>query len=203
MISLAIILVSLIILWILYRKIFVEYDRCILVRLGDIDDALNYASVPIIIGRIPFTYIDNKVESDLNPRNVVGFVIGNPIWLDGVEKFKPGYYASCLINWENIDEVTKYAELGFGIRRISNFSESIPEGTRELCFLGFGTSCTPDKVGQAPCFVHIQRGILAPFKYHPYTRFGFITPMKYRRWSLLAGIYVRIFSRSELNKAEY
>ena len=210
-IILALLIIGLCVLWILYRKIFVEYDRCLLIRLGDIDDALNYAAVPLIVGRIPFVDIDNAVESDLDPRAVVGFVIDQPLWLDNVsglgvdsEDFNaPGYYAACLINWESIDEVSKYGDLGFGIRRISNGSESIAKGTRELCFLGFGTNCTPDKLGIAPCFIHIQRGILAPFRYHPYAKFGFTTPMRFRRWSPLTYLYIKLFKRKELKKSVY
>lgn len=164
------------------RKFFIEYDRSILVRLGTDDEKKEYANSPIIVGQFPFSELAGAVEPNLDTRNVVGFVVGRPIWIRDVwwlhlgldkNQHKAGYYAYCVIQWEHASAVKRFAERGFHVRRIRYNSPQRYKDMRETIFLGFGTGSEPDDVGDVPVIVHITDDWFASFRYQPYLRGGF------------------------------
>ena len=82
-----------------------------LVRLGTDDDSPRYAYAPVIVGRFPFSDLGGEVRSNLDVRDVIGFVVGKPKWMEiedlkrlrivlNPEFHKPGYYAYCVIQWD-------------------------------------------------------------------------------------------------------
>ena len=105
-----------------WNKATKEYDRSILIRLGDRTEIRReYAHAPVIVGRIPFNDLGGLVRSNLDVRDVIGFVVGEPVWMEredlkrlrvvlNPEFHKPGYYAYCVIQWE-------HAAIGEKIRR--------------------------------------------------------------------------------------
>ena len=155
-----------------------------LVRLGT--DAVNeeYAYAPVIVGQSPFSERARAVEPDLDTRNVVGFMVGPPKWIDNVRQLrvgldrnqhKAGYYAYIVIHWEHADAVKRFAERGFHVRRVKYNSPQYykEEDMRETTFIGFGTNATPDEAGDVPVIVHITGGWRGSFRYQPYLRGGF------------------------------
>lgn len=164
-----------------WHKCFTEFDRSILIRLSEqADDEHHHPSefnyTPIIVGTYPFSELDGKVESNLDSRNVVGFVIGEVQWLDnpyqfpkrlGIDSFsfKPGYYAYCVIQWEHAYQVRRFFRQGFGIRKIRKKTATNP---KENAFIGFGTESSK---GQE--IIHWQDGLSASMRYQPYNRAGF------------------------------
>ena len=164
------------------RKLFIEYDRSILVRLGTDDESTDYANAPIIVGQFPFSELAGAVEPNLDSRNVVGFVVGPPIWIEDVwwlhlgldkQQHKAGYYAYCVIQWEHVSAVRRFAERGFHIRRIRYNGPQRYTNMRETIFLGFGTGSQPDDTGDVPVIVHITDDWLASCRYQPYRRGAF------------------------------
>ena len=130
-----------------WHKCCTEYDRSMLIRLSEEGDRnhhpVNFHYAPVITGTYPFGELRGQVESNLDSRNAIGFVIGRVKWLNDPGSMgrklrgqKPGYYAYCVIQWEHADEVRRYFRQGFSIRKIRIVTESNP---RENAFIGFGT----------------------------------------------------------------
>ena len=170
----------------LWQKATKEYDRSMLIRLGTAKDSPGYANAPIIVGQFPFSELGGRVRSNLDSRNVIGFVVGEPKWLDidalnslGIsldsESHKPGYYAYCVIQWEHAATVKRFADQWFHIRRTSYYGNRAEEGMRERIFIGFGTDSKPDPgtTDTRPIVAHIKDGLLASFQYQPYLKGGF------------------------------
>ena len=164
------------------RKFFIEYDRSILVRLGNHAENNDYTNAPIIVGQFPFSELAGAVEPNLDTRNVVGFVVGRPIWIWDVwwlhlgldkNQHKAGYYAYCVIQWEHASAVKRFAERGFHIRRVRYNGPQRYKDMRETIFLGFGTGSQPDAAGDVPVIVHITNDWFSSFRHQPYLRGGF------------------------------
>ena len=155
-----------------------------LVRLGSDEDAHNYANAPVIVGRFPFSDLDGVVRSNLDIRDVIGFVVGTPKWMErrdlkrlkiplSRESHKPGYYAYCVIQWEHAAMVRRFADQWLHVRKTSYNGDNAEEGMREKVFIGFCTDATPDGTDARPMVAHIDKGIFASFRYQPYLRGGF------------------------------
>jgi hypothetical protein len=167
-----------------WNKATKEYDRSILIRLGTDEDSPRYAHAPVIVGRIPFNDLGGQVRSNLDVRDVIGFVVGEPIWMEredlkrlrvvlNPEFHKPGYYAYCVIQWEHAAMVRRFADQWFHIRRTGYTGNRAEPNMRERIFIGFSTDATPDADGGLPMVAHIDTGLLASFRYQPYLRGGF------------------------------
>ena len=167
-----------------WNKTTKEYDRSMLIRLGTDGDSPIYAHAPVIVGRIPFSDLGGEVRSNLDVRDVIGFVVGKPKWMEmedlkrlrivlNSEFHKPGYYAYCVIQWEHADLVKRLADQWFHIRRTGYGGDRAEEGMRERIFVGFSTDATPDAGGSRPMVAHIDTGLLSSFRYQPYLRGGF------------------------------
>lgn len=167
-----------------WQKCSKEYDRSMLIWLGTNNEACDYTNAPVIVGQFPFNELAGAVQSNLDIRNVIGFVIGKPIWIQDISKLrlrldpiicKPGYYAYCVIQWEQADTVLRFFQQGIHIRRTRyDGRPQMLRDMRETIFIGFGTDATPDvKTGTRPSIVHIQTGLLASLKYQPYLKGGF------------------------------
>ena len=162
-----------------------EYDRSMLIRVGTDEDTPDYANVPIIIGQLPFSELAGRVQSNLDTRNVIGFVVGRPKWMkmEDLRRLRivldprfhtPGYYAYCVIQWEHAAFVKRLADQWFHIRRTRYDGPEVRAGMRERIFVGFGTDAKPDEgTGDLPMIAHMENGPLASFKYQPYLRGGF------------------------------
>ena len=161
-----------------------EYDRSILIRLGTHRDSSIYRNSPVIVGRLPFSDLGGKVRSNLDVRDVIGFVVGSPKWMEtedlkrlrivlDLEIHKPGYYAYCVIQWEHADWVKRLESRGFHIRRTTYEGAKAEPNMRERIFVGFGTDATPDAGGVRPLVAHIDTGVFASFRYQPYLGGGF------------------------------
>ena len=167
-----------------WSRISKEYDRSMLIRLGTDDDSPEYANAPIIVGRFPFSDLGGNVRSNLDVRDVIGFVIGKPKWME-TEDLKrlrieldprfhgPGYYAYCVVQWEHAHLVKRLEGQGFHIRRTNYSGNKGEPNMRERIFVGFSTDATPDGDGSRPLVAHIDTGLLASFRYQPYLRGGF------------------------------
>ena len=186
-----------------WYKLTREYDRSMLIRLGTNKyDTTQYIRAPIIVGRFPFSDLGGAVRSNLDVRDVVGFVIGEPKHLRtedikrlgrylNPENDEPGYYAYCVIQWEHADMVKRFADQWLHIRRISYNDHNAETGMRERVFIGFSTNATPDESGAVPMFAHIDRGLLGSFRHQPYLAGGFeAEDIEMRALALQARIFI-------------
>ena len=184
----------------IWHRCFTEYDRSMLIRLQPdegIHDPKWFAGAPVIVGTFPFREFKKKRQSDLDIRNVVGFVIGdvrkikNPEIL-GVDKCEwgPGYYAYCVINWEYATQVQRMWKRGIHISKTATrLSDPEQRGSR---FIGFSTdppkgNSEAEKQGIA----HFQEGFRAFARYQPYAGAGFKAyDIKMRQLSVLTRILI-------------
>ena len=181
------------------RNAYISYDRSCLVWLGTDPINREFAKVPFIVGPMPYTELNGRVESNLDPRNVVGRVEGHPLWVERPCKLFPGisqeecyhergYYAHVIFHWHRWAEVKDYIFRGFHIRRI-RYNDELPTD-RENRFLGFGTESEPDpKEGIAPHIADVTCGWRSPFRLQPYAKGGFLsseTDISLRRLSPFA-----------------
>ena len=194
----------------IWHLCFIEYDRSMLIRLSEEGDEdhhpVKFSNVPIIVGQFPFTELDGKVQSNLDVRNVIGFIIGKVQWIDnprviGVDlcEWEPGYYAYCVIQWEYATFIRRIYKQGYYIRKIRRTLSFGPEYQREISFVGIGTD-SPKGQG----IPHFQSGPLAFLRYQPYDRAGFkALDIRMRQLSLPARVLVWIknFITKEWNNA--
>ena len=177
----------------IWQLCFIEYDRSMLIRLSEEGDEEHYPTkfsyVPVIVGQFPFSELGGEIQSNLDVRNVIGFVIGKVKWIDnprvlGIDpcEWKPGYYAYCVIQWEYANLVKRMSKQGYHIRKISHPSSFTGTFQRETRFIGMGTDSYE---GQG--IPHFQSGPLAFLRYQPYDRAGFKAhDIKMRQLSLPA-----------------
>ena len=155
-----------------------------LIRLGTHEDAPKYEYAPVIVGRLPFSDLDGLVRSNLDIRDVIGFIVGKPKWMEtddlkrlrielNPEFHKPGYYAYCVIQWEHAAMVKRFADQWLHVRRTTYDGNRAEPNMRERIFIGFSTDATPDAYDARPIVTHIDTGLLASFRYQPYLRGGF------------------------------
>ena len=133
-----------------WSRVSREYDRSMLIRLGTDDGSREYENAPVIVGRFPFSVLEGKVRSNLDVRDVIGFVVGRPKWMETVDlkrlriafdpKFhRPGYYAYCVVQWEHAHLVKRLEGQGFHIRRTGYTGRKGEPNMRERIFVGFST----------------------------------------------------------------
>ena len=194
----------------IWQLCFIEYDRSMLIRLseeGDIDhDPTKFVNAPVIVGQFPFSELEGKVQSNLDVRNVIGFVIGEAKWIDnprilGIDpcEWKSGYYAYCVIQWEYASLVKHMYKRGYHIRKVSHPSSYVGTFQRETRFIGIGTDSSE---GQG--IPHFQSGTLAFLRYQPYDRAGFKAwDIRMRQLSLPTRIliWLKNFITKEWNNA--
>ena len=169
---------------------FVEFDRSILVRIAIAEDeeAETYANWPILVGPLPFASFDNQTVPNVQVRDVVGFIVGIPQYIDKPEEWnligwQPGYFAYGIIHWEDFDEVRAFVKRGYYLQQafLPN-EESKPAKLPERRFLRFVTD-SQEQQGVADTI----EGIRASIRYKPYAKFGFESS-DYCRLSLQLGL---------------
>ena len=108
----------------LRRKMFIEFDRSILVRIeipaGEEPEA--YANWPILTGPLPFASFNNQTVPNVQARDVVGFIVGSPRYIDDPDSlalpgWKPGYFAYGIIHWEHFSEVRAFVNRGYYLQQ--------------------------------------------------------------------------------------
>lgn len=187
----------------IWHRCFMEYDRSMLIRLepgNSLHDPKMFKNTPIIIGTFPFRIFDKKKESDLDIRNVVGFVIGHVQKIDDpailtalgldISEWAPGYYAYCVVNWEYANEVKRMWKRGIGIRKTATRLDDPQQ--RESRFIGFSTDPVKGETqAEQQGIAHFQEGIMAFAHYQPYARAGFKAyDIKVRQLSILTRILI-------------
>ena len=191
--------------WRLWHKMYTEYDRSMLVCLGTDAKCKDYARCYVILGPMPYINIGSRVESNLDMRNVVGYVVGEPKWVSSPcllpgRSGRPrkecidarGYYAHVIIHWERWLEVRQFTRGGYHVRK-TEYSGCLPT-QRENRFLGFGTESEPDSVSGLPAYIEdVADGWRAPFRYQPYLKGGFKAhDLERRQLSPCARIAIRL-----------
>ena len=170
------------------RKMFVEFDRSILVRIAiaEGEEAETYANWPILVGPLPFASFDNQTVPNVQVRDVVGFIVGIPRYIEEPEElnligWEPGYFAYGIIHWEAFHEVRAFVKRGYYLQQafLPN-EESKPAKLTESRFLRFVTD-SREQQGVADAI----EGICASIRHKPYAKRGFeSSDIIYRRLSL-------------------
>ena len=180
----------------LRRKMFIEFDRSILVRMeipaGEKPEA--YANWPILTGPLPFASFNNQTVPNVQARDVVGFIVGSPRYIDDPDSlalpgWKPGYFAYGIIHWEHFSEVRAFVNRGYYLQQafLPN-KEGLPLQVPESRFLRFVTD-SQEQQGVAETI----EGWRASLRFQPYAKLDLpSTDLTYRRLSLqlAAGLWL-------------
>lgn len=162
----------------LKRVTFLCHDRSALAYLGKCLefqcktlDLSQFANVPIYRDNQRRYQLNDKILTNNDPMDVIGFVVGSPRFLqhpphDG----EPGYYAYVVINWEMADNFRRWVKRGFGIQVSGIATEEGTLDTREpdnrhLVVAPFSQ--------EGRRVVDICEGFRHSFRWQPYKRWGF------------------------------
>ena len=176
----------------LRRKMFVEFDRSILVRIvPEGEDIDSFANWPILVGPLPFATFSDKTVPNVQAKDVVGFVVGSPRYIDEPEKlnlpgWSAGYFAYGIIHWEHFGEVRAFVKRGYSLQQafLPN-DEGEPLQRPGSRFLRFVTESqeqqgVPDTI----------EGVWASVRFKPYAKLGFVSSdLDYRRLSLQLSLW--------------
>ena len=176
----------------LRRKMFVEFDRSILVRIAaEGEDMESFVNWPILVGPLPFASFSNETVPNVQAKDVVGFIVGAPRYIDDPAKWnlhgwEPGYFAYGIIHWEHFGEVRAFVKRGYYLQQAFLPNEkggpSTLTGSR---FLRFVTDSqeqqgVPDTI----------EGGRASIRFKPYAKLGFVSSdLAYRRLSLQLSLW--------------
>ena len=102
-----------------WRKIKIEHDMSMLAYLGTDHDMRHFARVPIFMDSPRFYQLSGHVYPANDPRDVVGFVVGETRYLRQSEfRNEPeGYYAFLIINWDWSERFTRWINQGYTLQR--------------------------------------------------------------------------------------
>ena len=182
----------------LRRKMFIEFDRSILVRIeiADGESPESYANWPILVGALPFASFGGRTVPNVQVRDVVGFIVGPPLCIHNPDElnldgWEPGYFAYGVIHWERYDEIRSFVKRGHPLQQtFLPDSEGNPIKVRENRFLRFVTE-SQEQQGVADSI----EGIFASFRFKPYFKLGFeSSDLAYRRLSLQLSLFFWIGS---------
>ena len=181
--------------------LFVEWDRSALIRVdfGSECEARLFSDVPIVVGNALLGDYDKSLAPTIDPKKVLGFVIGQPRMVEcpariGLKRWAPGYYAYVVIRWEHFDEFKRLAKMGFYVSK--KFVEDDDGGPRvdlgESRMLVFRTA-SEGVEGVAD----IIGGIRGSMRYQPYLSAGFnatdldhrkLTPQSWVFWKTASAL---------------
>ena len=184
----------------LRRRMFIEFDRSILVRIAvnEGEDPASFANWPILIGPLPFASFDNQTVPNVQARDVVGFIVGSPRYIDDPDArrlpgWEPGYFAYGVIHWEHFGEVRALVHRGYYLQQAFLPNErGQPSQGPESRFLRFVTNAR-EQQGVADTI----EGWRAPFRFQPYAKLE-LHPidLPYRRLSLQLAVAFWICRRA-------
>ena len=172
----------------LRRKMFVEFDRSILVRIeiADGETPDSYANWPILVGPLPFASFGGRTVPNVQVKDVVGFIVGAPVCIKNPQEWnlhgwEPGYFAYGIIHWERFDEIRAFIKRGHYLQQtFLPDPEGNPVKLPENRFLRFVTD-SQEQQGVADSI----EGICASLRFKPYAKLGFeSSDLAYRRLSL-------------------
>ena len=166
------------------RLMFVEYDRSALVRIEPRDLPVNsFSNWPILNGPLPFTTFGGVTVPNVHTESVVGFLVGEPIFVPkpeklGLDGWTKGHFAYAVIHWDKYQEVKALSDRGYYLQQVFlPNEEGQPQYNANTRFLHFSTGST-DQQGIAD----IITGPWAAFRYQPYKKHGLeSTDLSYRR----------------------
>ena len=95
------------------RHTFVKHDLSALAYLGSDEDVTQFANAPLYPDNQRFYLVGSKLLVNNDPRDVLGFVVGKPRWLESPPNLaEPGYYAYVVINWEYSEDFKRWVKRG-------------------------------------------------------------------------------------------
>ena len=115
-----------------WQHIAIKHDFSALAYLGDAvsgndadgmdtDDVAphpaDYANCPIYPDNPRYYQVEDTIFTDNNPMDVIGFVVGKPMWIEGPpDGGASGYYAELIVNWDRAEMFREWCHRGYGIQ---------------------------------------------------------------------------------------
>ena len=163
---------------------FTRHDRSALIYLGTSDyfedreiDVKTLANYPIYPDNQRRYQLGNDLYTNNDPRDVVGFIVGEPRFLEHPpHDGKSGYYAYVVINWQYAEQFSQWAKRGFAIQLTvippnANDPKDIPQDDDHLLI----SPSVRDFSNKSEIW-DVCDGMWYSFKWQPYKKWGFTTP---------------------------
>ena len=134
-------------------------------------DVSQFGNVPIYRDNQRRYQLNDKLFTNNDPMDIVGFVVGLPRFLkDPPHGGERGYYAYVVVNWNAADDFKRWVKRGFGIQ-VSGIAteggvlDTHEPDNRHLVVTPFSQ--------EGRRVVDICEGPLCSFRWQPYKRWGF------------------------------
>ena len=154
------------------RHTFVKHDLSALAYLGSDENVTQFANAPLYPDNQRFYLVGSKLLVNNDPRDVLGFVVGKPRWLESPPNLaEPGYYAYVVINWEYSEDFKRWVKRGFGIQvsapttNEGEIDKSRPDN-RHLVL-------TPFNIEDKRVIDICEGWLTSSLRWRPYAKFGF------------------------------
>ena len=169
-----------------------QHDRSALIYLGPREyfqdrqiNIIELANRPLYPDNQRRYELQNRLYTNNDPRDIIGFITGNPRFLENPpHNGKAGYYIYVVINWHYADQFKQWAKRGFAAQ-ISNLStsggkpEDIPQDDLHLVISPSGRD--PSNESE---ILDICDGPRYSFQWQPYNKWEFNTDdLKHRTCS--------------------
>ena len=142
-----------------------KHDASALAYLGQDESASEFGSVPIFPDSPQYVAIEGQITPHPDPREVLGFVVGRPLWLERTKWSEDeGYYAFVMINWQVYEQFREWTNRGYGIQMVE-FPCVSGVDSRHLALSPF----SHEERG----IRHICEGPVRVLRWQPYRKLGF------------------------------
>ena len=142
-----------------------KHDASALAYLGRDKSASEFGSVAIFPDSPQYVAVEGQITPHSDPREVLGFVVGKPLWLERTKwSDNKGYYAFVMINWQVYEQFREWTKRGYGIQMVE-FPSVSGVDSRHLVLTPF----SHEERG----ILHICEGPVRVLRWQPYEKLGF------------------------------
>ena len=188
-----------------------QHDRSALLYLGPREyfqdwqkDISDLANRPIYPDNQRRYELQNKLYTNNDPRDIIGFITGKPRFLENPpHSGKAGYYVYVVINWQYADQFKQWAKRGFAVQiadipTSGGKPEDIPQDDLHLVISPSGRN--PSNESE---IYDICDGPGYSFQWQPYNKWGFNTDdLKNRTCSWQSKLLMKIGGIIKWRKAK-
>ena len=155
----------------IWMAVATRHDASALAYLGTEKNVAEFANAALFPDSPRYSTVYDTVIPHNDPRDVIGFIIGRPRWLDQSKWIdQKGYYAYVLINWQMYEQLREWTRRGYGIQKVALLDEeggidSTRVDSRHMVVTPFNE--------ENKYMYDICKGPSRVFRWHPYRKLGF------------------------------
>ena len=153
----------------IWMGVATKHDASALAYLGKDENAKEFGWAVLFPDSPRYFTVENDIIPYNDPRDVLGFVIGEVQWLQNTN-WSEGYYAYLMINWQMYEQMREWTSRGYGIQKVAKLDkdgkvDKSKVDDRHLVITPFNE--------EAKRIVDICEGPIRVFRWQPYKKLGF------------------------------